>query len=224
MSDAHGMVTRMKAMADDPLLADRLIGADVLADTADPLAVHFREAASLTEACVRYAMTFPPAADEQARLCEGLEGMIDAARRRFALLAGALECRRAEEARVDRLARFLLSMEIGEGPIDPAPILDLADTILSEEPGRPLRFVSAHPELTQAYLGGADFPAPARFVAAHALNCASVLARVVRHDDEWNSRAHEVVTAALLHDCGMLRVDPDLLAHPGPLHLARRPH
>jgi HD-GYP domain-containing protein (c-di-GMP phosphodiesterase class II) len=222
MADAHGMVTRMRAMADDPLLADRLIGADVLADLADPLAVHFRETASLTEACVRYAMTFPPAADEQTRLCEGLEGMIDAARRRFELLAGALERRRAEEARVDRLARFLLSMEIGEGPIDPAPILDLADTILAEEPGRPFRFVSAHPELTQAYLGGADFPAPARFVAAHALNCANVLARVIRHDDEWQSRAQEVVTAALLHDAGMLRVDPALLAHPGPLDLARR--
>src|SRR5262249_59620866 len=105
LSDAHGMVTRLKAMADDPLLADRLIGADVLADTADPLAVHFRETASLTEACVRYAMTFPPAADEQARLCEGLEGMIDAARGRFAVVGGALECRRAEDARVRRPAR-----------------------------------------------------------------------------------------------------------------------
>src|SRR5205823_8915088 len=74
----------------------------------------------------------------------------------------------------------------------------------------------------QAYLGGADFPAPARFVAAHALSCASVLARVARYDHEWQPRAQEVVAAALLHDAGMLRVDPGLLAHPGPLDRARR--
>jgi hypothetical protein len=148
--------------------------------------------------------------------------MIDAARRRFALLAGTLERRRAEEARIDRLARFLLSIEVGEGPLDPAPILDLADTLLAEEPGRPLRFAAAHPGLTQAYLGGADFPAPARFVAAHALNCASVLARVIRYDAEWRARAQEVLVAALLHDVGMLRVDATILAHAGPLDLERR--
>lgn len=219
--EAHGLVTRLKALADEPLL-DTPRPASEAAKIADPLVIHFRETAALAEAAVRYAMTFPPTADEQARLCEGLEGLIDAGRRRFELLAGAVERRRAEEARIDRLARFLLSLELGDGLIDPAPILDLADTLLAEEPGRPMRWLAADPRCTQAYLGGADFPAPARFVAAHALNCASVLARVIRYDSEWRPRAQEVVVAALLHDVGMLRVDPALLAHPRPLDQGQR--
>jgi HD-GYP domain-containing protein (c-di-GMP phosphodiesterase class II) len=219
--EAHGLVTRLKALADEPLL-DSPRPANEAARVADPLVIHFRETAALAEAAVRYAATFPPATDEQTRLCEGLEGLIDAGRRRFELLAGAVERRRTEEARIDRLARFLLSMDLGDGAIDPAPILDLADTLLAEEPGRPMRWAAAHPTCTQAYLGGADFPAPARFVAAHSLNCASVLARVIRYDAEWRPRAQEVIVAALVHDVGMLRVDPAILAHPRPLDMNQR--
>ena len=73
-------------MADEPLL-----GGPPTGEAADPLAVLYRETASLTEGAVRYAMLFPDGVDEQARLCEGLEGMIAAARRRFDQLAGTLE-------------------------------------------------------------------------------------------------------------------------------------
>jgi hypothetical protein len=220
LTEAQGLVTRMRALADEPLLAGPPPGDG--SQPADPLAVHFRETAALTEAAVRYGLTFPESPADQSRLCEGLEGMIDAARRRFALLAGALERRRVEEGRIDTLARFLRAVDGATGPLDPAPVLELADCLLAEEACRPLRFLGTGPVETQAYLGGSEYPAPVRFVAAHGLNCAAVLARVVRHAPDWRDRAREMVLAGLLHDVGMLRVDPALLNNPGPWDLNHR--
>jgi hypothetical protein len=219
LAEAQGLVTRLRALADDPLMAGP---PEATGEAADPLAVHYRETAALTEAAVRYVLTFRESAEEQNRLCEGLEGMLDAAFRRFALLAGALERRRTDAGRLDTLARFLQAVDSATGPIDPAPLLELADALLAEERSRPLRFAYANPIETQAYLGGPAYDAPARFVAAHGLNCAAVLARVVRHDPDWRDRAREVVLAGLLHDVGMLRVDPTLLNHPGPCDWAQR--
>jgi hypothetical protein len=167
-------------------------------------------------------LTFPESADEQNRLCEGLEGMLDAAFRRFALLAGALERRRNDECRIETLARFLRAVDAATGPVDPAPVMELVDALLAEEPSRPLRFLDAGPTDRRAYLGAAENDAPARFVAAHGLNCGAVLARVVRQDADWRDRAREVVLAGLLHDVGMLRADPELLNRSGPWDLARR--
>jgi HD-GYP domain-containing protein (c-di-GMP phosphodiesterase class II) len=215
---ARGLVARLKAMADDPVLC----GLPAADRAADPLAVHYQEAAALTEAAVRYALTFPDAADEQSRLCEGLEGILDAARRRFDLLAGTLERRRAEAARIDALAGILVAVNEDGGPLDPAAVLGLADAILAEEPGRPLRFLAAEPASTRGYLGGPEFAAPARFVAAHSLNCASVLARLARNDPDWHGHARELVVAGLLHDVGMMRVDLGLLALPGPVDATGR--
>jgi len=209
--DAQGLMTRLRIIADDPLLAGPPPSAQT--DGADPLAVHFRETASMTEAAVRYALTMPDSADEQMRLCEGLEGMIDAARRRFEMLASTLERRRCENARIDTLTRFLCNLDSGNGPLDPSPLMSLADELLNEELGRPLRFATVSPQETQAFLGSEKFPAPARFVAMHSLNCACVAARLVQHDPEWRLQARDVVLAALLHDVGMLRIDPAFLAH-----------
>jgi HD-GYP domain-containing protein (c-di-GMP phosphodiesterase class II) len=217
LADARGLVGRMRAVADDPVLAGAPAG-----DTADPLAVHYQETAALTEAAVRYVRTFPPGAAEQARLCDGLEGMIDAARRRIDILATCLERRRADAARIDVLARFLWSLYHATGPLDPDPLTALADSIVRDEPGRPLRLLYADPTSTQAYLGSPDVPAPARFVAAHGLNVAAVLARVARADSDWRDRTRELVLAGLVHDVGMVGVESGLLATPGPLDAAGR--
>lgn len=222
LADAHGLVTRLKALTDEPLMAGPPPGADGVVPAADPLAVHYRETAALTGAAVRYATTFPESLGEQMRLCEGLEGILDAAHRRFDLLAGALELRRREAGRIDVLARFLASLAHGESPLDPAPLIGLADAILAEDPGRPLRLLYAAPIEAQAYLGSPEYPPPARFVAAHALNCACVLARVVSQDPDWRADARDLVLAALLHDVGMLRVDPAVLAQSGPLDDGQR--
>lgn len=220
LAGAQGLITRLRAAADDPLLAGPPAGG--APRPADPLAVHYQEAAALAEAAVRYVQTFPESAAEQARRCDGLEGILDAAHRRFALLAGALERRRVEEGRIDTLARFLRAVDQAAGPLDPAPVVDLADALLAEDPATPLRFLAADPAERQAYLGGPEYPAPARFVAAHGVNCATVLARIVRHDPPWRPRAREVVLAGLLHDVGMLRLDPALLSHPGPWDRGQR--
>jgi len=212
LRDAQGLVARLKSLVDEPLLAGPTTSE--ANEIADPLSVHFRETAALTEAAVRYAMTFPESEIEQRRLCEGLEGIIDAARRRFDLLASALERRRRDEDRIDVLARFLVAITLGEGPLDPGPVIRLADALLEEEPGRPLRFLSAHPSTTQAYLGGSDYPAPARFIAAHSLNVACVLARLVACDPEWKEQARQIVVAGLLHDVGMMVMDAELLSQP----------
>jgi HD-GYP domain-containing protein (c-di-GMP phosphodiesterase class II) len=66
----------------------------------------------------------------------------------------------------------------------------------------------------QAYLGGTEFAAPARFVAAHGLNCASVLARIAHADSEWRDHGRGLVLAGLIHDAGMMQLQPTLLAHP----------
>src|SRR5262249_40184757 len=71
-------------------------------------------------------------------------------------------------------------------------------------------------------LGGSEYPAPAWFVAAHGLNCAKVMARLVRNDPQWRHRAAEMMLAALLHDVGMLRVDPAVLARAEPLNADQR--
>ena len=168
LTQAQGLVTRMKAMADEPLLAGPPLA---YREAADPLAVHFRETAALTEAAVRYALSFPESASEQERLCEGLEAMIDATARRLELLAAALERRRAEESRIDALARFLVSLDQASGPLDVGPVFHLADCLLAEEPGKPLRLLAADPMQTQGYLGGHEHPRVTRFVAAHSLNC-----------------------------------------------------
>jgi HD-GYP domain-containing protein (c-di-GMP phosphodiesterase class II) len=218
LAEAQGLVARLKALADDPVLA----GVAAADTAADPLAVHYQETAALTEAAVRYTLTFPEAADEQTRLCEGLEGILDAARRRFDLMSATVERRRIDVGRIDALAGILVALNEDGEPLDPAPVFALTDTILAEEPGRPLRFLAAEPASTSGYLGGPDFPAPARFVAAHSLNCANVLARLARNDPEWHDRARELVLAGLLHDVGTLRVEVELLAFPGPLDAAGR--
>jgi hypothetical protein len=221
LTDAHGLVARLRALVDEPLLAGPP-HQSASSEDADPLAVHFRETAALAEAAVRYAVTFPEVPSEQARLCEGLEGMIDAARRRFDLMTAAVEGRRIDESRIDRLARFLVAMDSSNGPVAPAAIDALADELLGEGPGRPLRFLTAEPVSKQAYLGGPSYPAPSRFVACHGLNCATVLARVVRSNRTWQDRAHEIVLAGLIHDVGMLRVPVAALGKPGSWDVAER--
>jgi HD-GYP domain-containing protein (c-di-GMP phosphodiesterase class II) len=67
-------------------------------------------------------------------------------------------------------------------------------------------------------LGGPEFPAPARFVAAHSLNCACVMARIAGVREQ----ARDLVLAALLHDVGMLGVDAELLADAGRLDAERQ--
>jgi HD-GYP domain-containing protein (c-di-GMP phosphodiesterase class II) len=215
LADAQGLVARLRAFSEDPLLAGPPADSEGLADL-DPVVLHYRETTALVEAAVRFAGSFPVEATDQMRLCDGLEAMLDAARRRLAQLAHAIESRRADVERIDALSRFLVALADG-GPLDPAPLIELATSVYESEPGRPLRFLYADPFATRAHLGGPAYREPARFVACHSLNCAFVVARLVKHEPQWRDDPLPPILAALVHDVGMLQVEPATLAHPGPL-------
>jgi hypothetical protein len=83
--------------------------------------------------------------------------------------------------------------------------------------GRPLRFVHAPVGSTGAHPGADGYPAPVRFLAAHAVNVAQVVARIVPFDPEWSGRPLLAVAAALLIDCGMAAVPLSVIAKPGGL-------
>lgn len=222
LMEAQGLVTRLRAIADDPLLAGPPADDEGQAREGDPLVVHYRETAALTEAGVRYALSFPDSATEQLRLCEGLETMLEAAQRRFGLLVSALESHRGDVARTDQLARFLATLDHADTPIDPEPLYEITQALMTQDAGRPMRFLHAPPDVSQAYLGGPTLPPPARFIAAHAMNRAKIVGRILRNDLDWRGRMHEVVLTALLQDIGMLRVDPTVLLQPKPLTMDQR--
>lgn len=222
LQELQGLVARLRAVAEDPLLAGPPADEDGQVREGDPLVVHYRETVALTEAGVRYVLAFPDNATEQLRLCEGLEAMLEAALRRFGLLVSALEGRRADVARMDQLARFLSALDQSDAPIDPEPLYQIVNELMTEEAGKPMRFLYVAPDATQAYLGGDALPAPARFIAAHAINCGKIAVRALRNDNDWRGRLHEVVLAVLLQDVGMLRVDPVVLKQPKPLNVEQR--
>jgi hypothetical protein len=159
----------------------------------------------MTDSALRTIPLLPDTATAQLHLSEGLEAVLDVVAARLQTLTAGLQRQREEAGRVGQLAALLTALEAGQAP-GPQPFLKLAEEVVADarECG-PLRFLEADPGQ------------PVRFVAAHSLTVARVLARVVRHDPDLRARPVEAVLAALLHDAGMLRVPPAVLAHPGPL-------
>jgi hypothetical protein len=132
---------------------------------------------------------------------------------KLASLAEVVRCRREESARIDLLADFLLRLTAGETPANLAPLSALVESLIEEAAdSAPLPFL--HPPAPGAQ---PDTAWVARSVACHGLTVARVMARLLRHDLELRGRSTEAILAALLHDAGMLRVSPALLAQPGPL-------
>lgn len=222
LMESQGLVNRLRAIADDPLLAGPPADVSGQVREADPFVVHYRETAAMTEAAVRYALSFPDSATEQMRLCEGLEAIIEAAQRRFGLLVSALESHRVDVSRCDQLARFLAALDHTDSLVEPEPLYAIVQDLMAQDASKPMRFLYTPPHVTQAYLGGPELPAPARFIAAHALNCAKVAVRTLRNDVDWRGKLHEVVLACLLQDIGMLRVDPVVLQQAKPLTIDQK--
>lgn len=216
LGEARAILQRLRMLADDPLLAGPPARADGSAPEIDPLAFHFRETAALLESAVRLASTFPDTATVQLRLCDGIDSILELARRRFADLQEALTRRARDAQQADTLAHLLTALDAGQ-QLHQKPFADLASAILADEPAGPLGLLGAEVTASQAYLGGPAFPAPARFVACHALTTARVMARLVHNDPVWRSAPLAPVVAALLHDVGMLRVPVELLNTTGPL-------
>ncbi len=197
------LVGRLKSLAEEPLLSrgDPILGAD----PDDPLLHSYRETSAMTESTLRLVQAFPDAPSSQLRLSDGLESIITAIADRIAALSEAVAFRNGETMRRDTLAMLLRAVADGKSP-DPQEFIGLADFILKEaRESKPLHFLHA-PALHSDH-----------FIACHALTTARVVARMIRHDPDWQLATHDAIVAALLKDVGMLTVDPAILAQTSPL-------
>jgi hypothetical protein len=193
---ARDLLQQLKALAEDPILAR---GAD------DPLGELHRATAGMIDAVLRTVQTLPPAASVQMRLCAGLESILGVVGERLGTIKAAIGQRSLEEGRIDRLAEVLRRIAGGQ-PAALSVLQQLAAEIHDgARQGMPLRFL---------HVGADD---PARHVAAHGLTVAQVVARLVQGDSAWVGRELDGITAALVHDVGMVRLPTEILTQAGPL-------
>ena len=218
LEQARGLIGVQRELAADPLVAGLCLAAELNTDgVADPLAVYHRETVALTDAALRMAQLFPESAEVQGRMCDGLEAMLRAVRDRLGVATSAVTAKRKTVERLDGLARQLADVAAGT-PVDLAWFARLGEQLIEEaRAAGPLQIVTADPQATGGLPGTDPTPAPARFVAAHALVVAQVVARVVSQDWEWAGRPMVPVMTALLMDVGMLKVPGAVLANRGDL-------
>lgn len=212
LAGAKHLVDRQKQFTAEPYYAH--LAADAHPDA---LVGYHRETVAVLDSIVRMAQAFPDSAGAQLKLCDGLDGLLNVVRERLAVQELALAHRRTAARRVDRLAGLFAAIHAHQ-PADLKTAADLAEELLEEaRQGFPIRFVRADPTSIRSHAGGPTLPAPARFVAAHAINVAQVVARIVPFDYEWAGRPLLPVVAALIMDCGMLAVPARVLAKTEPL-------
>src|SRR5262249_44777463 len=143
---------------------------------ADPLARLYRETAAMADSALRMVQALPDAPSAQLKLCEGLEAILNVVAHRVAVVAGAVARRRQWSGYIDTLAGLLTALVGGEA-VPVQPFAALADALVAEaQEGSPLRFLDAPAQQ------------PDRFVAAHSLTVAQVMARLVRHDPDLPPR------------------------------------
>jgi hypothetical protein len=218
LQTAKELLDRQRKFTADPVF----VGLAAAPGEPDPLVPYHAETVAVMDSAIRLAQAFPESPSVQLKLCDGLDGVLDIVRERLTVQERALAMRRTDLHRIDRLAAVFAALSQMR-TVNLQPIATQAEEILEEvRQTRPLRLLHADPESTQSYPGGVTLPAPARHLAAHALNVAQVIARIVHLDYEWAGRPLVAVCTALLADCGMMRVPTAVLAKPGPLTAEER--
>jgi HD-GYP domain-containing protein (c-di-GMP phosphodiesterase class II) len=208
---ARQLLDRQRAVASDPLFGLPGEGG------ADSLIDYHRETIAVMDSAIRLAQGFPNSPLAQLKQCDGFEGLLGVAQERLSVQERALARRRSDADRIDRLAAVYAAMSAGAA-VGLAAVAGLAEELLDDaRAGRPLRFVFAPVDSVASHPGATGYPAPARHVAAHAVNVAQVLARIVPHHPEWAARPLLAVVAALLIDCGMTGLPLATLARAGGL-------
>ena len=219
LGTAKTLLDRQRAFTADPLFAGLVAANDL---DPDPLVPYHRETVAVMDSAVRLAQVFPDSPSVQLKLCDGLDGVLEVVKERLTVQERAVARRRTDFARIDRLATIYAGMSWMQ-QLNLNPLAGLAEELLEDvRQTRPIRFLAADVYSSRSVPGGPEVPAPARFLAAHALTVAQVVARIVPHDYEWAGRPLIPVAAALLMDCGMMRVPVDMLAKQGPLTDAER--
>jgi len=208
LAAAKHLLDRQRIFTADPLYAS--LGSDSLVD-------YHRETVAVMDSALRLAQAFPDSPSAQLKQCTGLDGLIGVVQERLTVQERALSRRKADGDRIDRLASVYGAMA-ASAPVGLTAVASLAEELLEEaRQGKPLRFVFAVVDSVCAHPGAVGFPAPTRFLAAHAVNVAQVVARIVPADPEWAGRPLLAVVAALLVDCGMTTVPAAVIGKAGGL-------
>jgi hypothetical protein len=201
LHQGRDLLDRLRGLAADPLLADNQAG---------PLAIRYRQTVAMADTALRMVQSYPDSASAQIKLCEGLEATLDVLDERLAALVASLAEQRQESFAVEQLARLLGDLAAGR-VVDLQSFTLLADALLTDaSDAGPVHFYQANP---------AD---AVRLIACHGLITAQVVARLGRHDPELRGLVREAVIAALVHDAGMLKLEPEIWLHPRPLTEAER--
>jgi len=195
------LLRQLRALATNPVMVN---------DAADPLVICYRETIAMTDTVLRTVLAFPNAPSAQLRMCEGLEVILGVVAERLTELTAVAAQRQCDNDWLQTLVGLLTGLAAGK-QLDIKPYVLLAEAVLAEaQQGAPLRFFQPAPAQ------------PALAVAAHSLNVAQVVARLVRHDPDLRGRALDPVLAGLVHDAGMLGVPPETFTQTGPLTDAQR--
>jgi HD-GYP domain-containing protein (c-di-GMP phosphodiesterase class II) len=214
LEDARGLISRQRQLSADPVLAS--------CTPHEPLSAFHRKTVALTDATLRLVQAFPDSAETQLRLCEGVDAMLAVIRERLDGMTRALSAQKSIIARVDRLAKLLADLAAGR-MVQIQSFADMADVILDDaRQAQPIRFLTCAPLSPKGLDESDPVPPPARFVAAHSLTTAAIVARLTPHDFEFANRPVVAVIAALLMDVGMLRVPAAVLASTQPLDATDR--
>lgn len=208
LEEARGMVSEQRAITED-LFFVRLIGLSKPNDP-EPIVLYHQATVAATEASLRMAQMMPESAEQQARICEGLNALLQGIRDRQSMTVRALELRRRDWGRIERVARLLVDVQ-ARRLVSFGIFAELAEELLDDvKLGVPLRFLSVPAD-----------PVP-RFVAANSLTTAQVVARMVAHDFEWNAQPIVPVAAALMMNVGMLTIPAEVLGKTGALTASER--
>lgn len=167
------------------------------AANSEHLVAYHKATTALLESALHTVQSFPASAEAQLNSIGGVEAMLAVVKDRCGILDRAARIHERNESRIDDLARRLTDIAAARA-VDPTWFAELAQELLDEvKEGKPLRTLSASPS------------EPPRCIAAHAINVAQVLARLVPHDFEWSARPLTPVAAALLMDVGLIGLDAD---------------
>lgn len=168
------------------------------------LAAYHRATVGLTESAMRLAQQLPAEVEAQLVACEGLEHLLKVIRQRNDSLQQAAKLRATDTRRLERLASLLTLLRTGR-PGTLNPYVDLANEILDESrAGSRLR-------LLEPLDAAGHEQSVVRYVAAHGLNVAAIIARLLPHDFEWAAKPILPVLAALVMDVGLMGVSPGTL-------------
>jgi HD-GYP domain-containing protein (c-di-GMP phosphodiesterase class II) len=168
-------------------------------DEAEPLRQMYADTLAMIDTAIRTVALLPDSAAQQLHLCRGLEVTLNEVHDRLRILHYGEDRVRRRFEEVSALGEMLVALHSGQ-PTDTALLRQLAQQIEAEaEQGLPIYFVEASPD----YLPG--------FAAAHGLNTARVMARLIQADPELHALALDAIVVALVHDVGMLGVDSEVL-------------